>query len=80
MTLTFDRNAYGALLAEVQPQVITSEAENERYLEIVEQLMACKNRTPEQNALLKLLVLLIEEFEDERYPLTREEINSLTNS
>ena len=69
MTLTFDTNAYGALLAEVQPQVISREAENERYLEIVEQLMACKNRTPEQNALLKLLVLLIEEFEDEHYPL-----------
>lgn len=66
--------------AEVQPQVITSEEENERYLEIVEQLMACKNRTPEQNALVKLLVVLIEEFEDERYPLTREGINSLGNS
>jgi HTH-type transcriptional regulator / antitoxin HigA len=80
MTLTFDKNAYGALLAEIQPQVITSEEENERYLEIVEELMACKNRTPEQNALLKLLVLLIEEFEDEHYPLTREGINSLPNS
>ncbi len=56
--------------AEVQPQFITSAEENERYLEIVEQLMACKNRTPEQNDLLKLLVVLIEEFEDERYQLS----------
>ncbi|MBW4493585.1 MAG: transcriptional regulator [Oscillatoria princeps RMCB-10] len=69
MTLTFDGIVYGALLAEVQPKVITSEEENERYLEIVEKLMACQNRTPEQNALLKLLVTLIEDFEDEHYPL-----------
>jgi HTH-type transcriptional regulator/antitoxin HigA len=69
MTLTFDGIVYGALLAEVQPKVITSEEENDRYLEIVEKLMACQNRTPEQNALLKLLVTLIEDFEDEHYPL-----------
>ncbi|MFB2981723.1 hypothetical protein [Microseira sp. BLCC-F43] len=80
MSLIFETNAARYLLAEIQPQVITSEEENERYLEIVEELMACKNRTPEQNAILKLLVLLIEEFEDERYPLTIEGINSLPNS
>lgn len=69
MTLTFARTVYGALLAEVQPKVITSEEENDRYLEIVEKLMACKNRTPEQHTLLKLLVTLIEDFEDEHYQL-----------
>lgn len=69
MTLTFDKDVYGRLLAEVQPKVITNEEENERYLNIAEQLMACKNRTPEQNALLKLLVTLIEDFEDEHYKL-----------
>ena len=69
MTLTFDKNAYGSLLAEVQPKIITSEEENERALEAVEKLMACKSRTPEQNALLELLVTLIEKFEDEHYQL-----------
>lgn len=69
MTLTFDKNTYGLLLAEFQPKVITTEEENERYLEAVEKLMACKNRTPEQDALLKLLVTLIENFEDEHYQL-----------
>ncbi len=69
MTLTFDKNIYGSLLAEVQPKVITTEEENEKYLEVVEKLMACKNRTPEQNALLELLVALIEDFEDENYQL-----------
>lgn len=69
MTLTFDKNTYSLLLAEFQPKVITSEEENERYLEAVEKLMACKNRTPEQNALLELLVSLIENFEDKHYQL-----------
>jgi len=69
MTLTFDKNVYGSLLAEYQPKVIASVEENSRALEAVENLMACKNRTPEQNALLKLLVTLIEDFEDDRYQL-----------
>lgn len=69
MTLTFDKNTYSLLLAEFQPKVITSEEENERYLEAVEKLMACKNRTLEQNALLELLVSLIENFEDKHYQL-----------
>ncbi len=38
-----------------------------RALAVVEKLMAVKNRTPEQNALLDLLVILIENFEDEHY-------------
>ncbi len=63
MTLTFDKNVYGSLLAEFQPKVIASEEENSRALEAVEKLMACKNRTPEEQALLKLLVTLIEDFE-----------------
>jgi HTH-type transcriptional regulator / antitoxin HigA len=74
MILSFDRNVYGNLLAEVQPKVITSEEENERYLAIVERLMAGKNRTPEQNALLQLLVTLIEYFEDKHYHLDLENI------
>lgn len=69
MTLTFDRNVYASLLGEFQPKVITSEEENERALEAVEKLMACKSRTPEQEILLELLVILIEKFEDEHYQL-----------
>lgn len=69
MTLTFDKSLYGALLTEIQPQVITSEEENEKYLAIVEKLIAIKDRTPEQNAILKLLVALIEDFEEEHYQL-----------
>lgn len=59
MIPTIDKDAYAALLAEYQPKVITTEEENERALEIVEKLVAVKNRTPEQSVLLKLLVILI---------------------
>ena len=48
---------------------VQTEEENERALEVVEKLMAVKNRTLEQNTLLELLVTLIEKFEDEHYQL-----------
>jgi HTH-type transcriptional regulator / antitoxin HigA len=69
MTHTIDKNIYGSLLAEFQPKIVTNEEENEKYLEIVESLMARSDCTPEQDTLLDLLVLLIEKFEDERYQL-----------
>ena len=69
MTLTFDKNTYGQLLVEFQPQVISSEAEYDRALEAVEKLMGFKNRTPEQTAILKLLVTLIEAYETTHYPM-----------
>ncbi|KJH70791.1 helix-turn-helix domain-containing protein [Aliterella atlantica] len=69
MTHTINGNAYASLLAEFQPKVIVTEEENERVLEAVEKLLGCKDRTPEQNALLDLLVFLIEKFEQEHYQL-----------
>ena len=44
-----------------------NEADNETALEVVEQLMHSKNRTPEENELYDLLVALIEKFEQEYY-------------
>jgi HTH-type transcriptional regulator / antitoxin HigA len=69
MILTINREVYGSLLVEFQPQVITTEEQNEQALELVERLMAIKGRTSEQNQILQLLVLLIEKFEEEHYPL-----------
>ena len=59
MIPTIDRKAYASLLAEFQPKVIATEAENEEALLVVEKLMHCADRTPEQDALLDLLVILI---------------------
>ncbi|MEM7553995.1 MAG: transcriptional regulator [Cyanobacteria bacterium P01_A01_bin.84] len=69
MSLAFDRNLYGKLLAEYQPQVITSEAEYEHMLADAERLIGNKNRSQEENALLKVLVRLIEEYENQNYPM-----------
>jgi HTH-type transcriptional regulator / antitoxin HigA len=47
--------------------IIKTEVENEEALTIVEQLMYLKDRTPEQDAIYELLVVLIERFEQEFY-------------
>jgi HTH-type transcriptional regulator / antitoxin HigA len=67
MTLTFNRDKYKELLSEYQPKIIKTEVENEEALTIVEQLMHLQNRTPEQDAIYELLVVLIERFEQEFY-------------
>ncbi|MGB3655338.1 MAG: transcriptional regulator [Rivularia sp. (in: cyanobacteria)] len=69
MSLAFDSNTYGKLLAEYQPQVITSEGEYERMLADAERLIGCKNRSQEETALLQVLVRLIEEYENQNYPM-----------
>ncbi|MBA3924106.1 MAG: hypothetical protein H0X31_21375 [Nostocaceae cyanobacterium] len=77
ITLIFDRNIYSNLLTEFQPQVIASEAEYDHALEAVEKLMNCDStarltvRTPEQTAIMKLLVTLVEypEFFRKAFPV-----------
>ena len=69
MTITFDDKTYSQLLAEIAPQVIETEAEYERLLKVAEFLTFKKNLTPEERALDKLLVRLIEDYEEENYPM-----------
>jgi HTH-type transcriptional regulator/antitoxin HigA len=69
MTLTFDKDTYSKLLVEFQPQVITSEEEYDRALAAIEKLMADKKRLPEQTAILKLLVALVEDYESIHYSM-----------
>ena len=69
MTLTFNPVAYSDLLVEVTPKVIETESEYERTLAIVERLTFNRNRTPEETALHKLLVMLVEVYESEHYPI-----------
>ena len=69
MTLTFDQSTYRNLLAEVAPVAIDTEEEYERVLKIVEQLTFKKNRTTEEQALHKLLVILVEAYEAQNYPM-----------
>ena len=68
-TLTFNREIYSKLLAQYQPQIIKTEEENEKFLSVTENLLSRDNLTPEEDALLELLVKLIEDFEDKHYQL-----------
>ncbi|WP_373543333.1 type II toxin-antitoxin system HigA family antitoxin [Chamaesiphon sp.] len=69
MTITLDRNNYPQLLAEFVPQAIDSEAEYDRALAIAERLTFKKDRTEAEIKFLKLVVVLIEDYEAEHYPM-----------
>ncbi len=61
---------YAELLVALQPKVIETEEENEFYLAEVTKLMRLGDAiSPAQERLLKLLVNLIESFEDRHYQL-----------
>lgn len=67
MTLTFNSDKYVQLLVQYQPKLIKTEAENERALAIVEELMHRQNRSLEENELYELLIALIKKIEREFY-------------
>jgi HTH-type transcriptional regulator / antitoxin HigA len=69
MTRTFNPESYGKLLAQYQPKTIITEEENEQALELASSLEHRPNRTPEEEMLLELLVVLIEKFEEAHYPI-----------
>lgn len=65
-----NKRKYGALLASALPAVIKTEEENERMLALAEQLIdKGEHRTPEEDQLFELVTRLIEDFEDEHYPI-----------
>lgn len=69
MSSIFDRDVDTDLLLQVSPKVIETEEEYETTLAIVESLAFNPHRTTEQTALYKLLVLLVEAYEGEHYPI-----------
>jgi HTH-type transcriptional regulator / antitoxin HigA len=69
MTITLDRDNYPQLLAEFVPQAIDSELEYDRALAIAERLTFKKDRTEAEIKFLKLVVVLIEDYETEHYPM-----------
>ena len=73
MTANVDEKKYGLLLMEVLPSAISSEEELERMTEQVDRLMTKgikqNGLSPEEERLLELLSVLIENYEDEHYPM-----------
>jgi HTH-type transcriptional regulator/antitoxin HigA len=60
---------YGALLSELQPEVVRSEEQNQRYIQRLEELTSQKVISPAQDKLIALLTLLVEEYEDKHLPV-----------
>lgn len=59
-----DPTRYKRLLSQAMPVIIESEDENERMLKVIEKLMdKGENLSPEEDKLLKLLTMLVEDFE-----------------
>jgi HTH-type transcriptional regulator/antitoxin HigA len=67
---TLRETAYGALLSQVRPRVIKTEAENERAIAELEALDTLgRPLTREEETLADLLTVLITQFEEVHYPL-----------
>jgi HTH-type transcriptional regulator / antitoxin HigA len=72
MILTIDRDNFILVLQNNQiiPKIIETEAEYESFLIVTEKLLAKrKDRTPEEDSLFKLLVHLIEKYEEKEFQM-----------
>jgi HTH-type transcriptional regulator / antitoxin HigA len=69
MTITLNRDNYPQLLAEFVPQQIDSEVEYDRALAIAERLIFNQNKTTAEIKVLKLIVILIKDYEALHYPM-----------
>ena len=69
--LVIDDKKYARVLAKVLPRVIASDVEHERMLIEIEKLMdKSVHRSAEEDAVLNLMVRLIEDYEGEHHPLS----------
>ena len=65
-----NEKTYGKLLLHTLPRVITSDSENERLIAELERLdHSARPLAPEQKTLAELITVLIEHYEQHRYPL-----------
>jgi HTH-type transcriptional regulator/antitoxin HigA len=69
MTHTFDAKSYTNLLIRYQPKPIATEAENDAVIALAQEFEHRPMRTLEEDLFLELLIMLIEKFEAENYPI-----------
>lgn len=71
MTTQYDPKAYNKLLISVSPGAIESEDDYERILSLIDQLMRKDEDalSPEEDRLLRLLAVLVEDYESQHYPM-----------
>jgi HTH-type transcriptional regulator / antitoxin HigA len=70
-TKRYDRKAYVDLLLEAEPGPIETKAENQRALAMIDRLMQKDENelSPEEDRLLRMLAVLVEDFESRAYPV-----------
>lgn len=72
MTVNVNKEIYGQLLMQVLPSVITDDDELDRLTEEVNKFITKgikQGLSPEEECLLELLTQLIEDYEDEHFPI-----------
>lgn len=69
----FDIESYSSLLSEAHPRVPQTAAENEQLIGIVAELQQKVGLTPEEQALMELVLVLIEDFEEKHYSTKKAE-------
>lgn len=71
MTIAYDTKKYGRLLIDASPGAIETEEENERALAIIDRLMRKDEDalSPEEDRLLRMLAVLVEDYENRAYPI-----------
>lgn len=70
-TVDLDEKSYGQLLRRALPHVIRTDEELVRLTSELSRLDERENPTPEEQELAGLLTLLIEEYEERRYPIRK---------
>ena len=71
ITIDLDEKTYGKLLGRTLPHVIHTEDECERLTSELVRLDEREDLSPEEAELAKLLTLLIDEYEERRYPIRK---------
>jgi HTH-type transcriptional regulator / antitoxin HigA len=70
LTIELDEKSYGRLLNKTLPRAIRTDEECERLTEELLRLDELEDAaTPEENELAELLTVLIEAYEEKRYPI-----------
>jgi HTH-type transcriptional regulator / antitoxin HigA len=70
MNVAIERVNYPALVSKVEPKVIHTEKQNERFINILEELDSrWDSLTPAERELHELLLLLVQDFEARNYKL-----------
>ena len=70
-TIELNEKAYRQLLGRALPHVIRTEEEYERLTNELIRLDERENPSPEEKELAELLTLLIDEYEERRYPIRK---------